>query len=119
MKPQKLTKKQVNKIDLGSKVIHEYPLKTRLMSVAYMVVKGRHPKGKKRFLIEHDCAFVIFLTKGKGRVYAGEEVFDVKVGDVVFVPTENNFAVEGDMEYVTFDAPAFFPEQSEEIVDKK
>lgn len=115
MRPQKISKKQIEKIDLGSKVIHEYPLKTRLMSVAYMVVKGRHPKGKNKFLLEYDCAFIMYLTKGKGKVYAGEEVFDVKVGDVVFVPVENRFAVEGDMEYVTVDTPAFYPEQSEEI----
>ncbi len=115
MKPQKLSKKQIELVDLGSKKIQKYPLDTKLMSVAYMVVDGRHPKGKKKFLLEHDCAFVVYLIKGKGKVYAGDEVFDVRVGDVVFVPTEHRFAVEGKMEYVTVDTPAFYLEQSEEV----
>ena len=48
-------------------------------------------------------------------IYAGDEKFEVGVGDVVFVPTENKFAAEGKMEYITVDNPAFFLEQSEEI----
>jgi mannose-6-phosphate isomerase-like protein (cupin superfamily) len=47
--------------------------------------------------------------------HKNEEKFKVGVGDVVFVPTENKFAVEGKMEYITVDNPAFFMEQSEEI----
>lgn len=55
------------------------------------------------------------MIKGSGKIYAGEETFNVRVGDVVFVPIENKFAAEGDMEYITVDSPAFFPEQSEEV----
>jgi mannose-6-phosphate isomerase-like protein (cupin superfamily) len=58
---------------------------------------------------------VIYITKGSGIIYAGDEKYEVSVGDVVFVPTENKFAAEGDMEYVTVDTPAFYPEQSEEV----
>lgn len=115
MKAQKVGEKQTKKIDLGTKVIHEYPLDTKLMSVAYMVIDGRHPKDKNTFLLEHDCAFILYLTKGKGKVYVGDEVFEVGVGDAVFVPTEQRFAVEGKMEYVTVDTPAFYREQSEEV----
>lgn len=115
MKPQKVSGKQIEKIDLGTKIIFQYPLKTKLMSVAYMVVNGRSPKGKNNFFLEHDCSFIIFLTKGSGEVYAGEEVFEVETHDMVLVPSGCKFAMEGEMEYVTVDVPAFYPEQSKEI----
>jgi mannose-6-phosphate isomerase-like protein (cupin superfamily) len=115
MKPQKFTAKQAKKIDLGTKLIYKYPTPTKEMDIARMVVKGRHPKGKNKYILEHECSFVIYVIKGKGQVFAGDELFRVKVGDVVFVPKENKFAVKGEMEYITVDVPAFYLEQSEEI----
>jgi mannose-6-phosphate isomerase-like protein (cupin superfamily) len=115
MKPEKIQKKDAKLIDLGGKRIYAYPLQTKMMSVAYMVVKGRNPTKKNTFLLEHDCQFIIYVTKGKGRIYTSNELFEVTVGDVVYIPTDNKFAVEGDMEYVTVDTPGYYPEQSTEI----
>ena len=119
MKPAKYTSEDTNKIDLGTKVIFKYPTPTKLMDIARMVVKGRHPQQKTKFLLEHNCNFVIHVIKGRGKIFAGEEIFNVEVGDVVFVPKENKFAAEGVMEYITVDSPAFYMEQSVEIEDKK
>ena len=105
--------KDAKKIDLGTKQIYSYPLSTRLMSVAYMKISGRHPEKENEWLFEHDCQFVIYVTKGKGKVYVGKKTIVVTVSDVVFIPTETPFAVEGNFEYVTFDTPGFYPEQSE------
>lgn len=118
MKPHKYTFKDTNKIDLGTKVIYKYPTPTKDIDLAKMVVTGRHPEEKNTYILEHDCQFVIYVIKGKGKIYAGEEIFKVSVGDVVFVPTNNKFAVEGNMEYFTIDCPAFYMEQSEEIIEK-
>lgn len=115
MKPVKFTKKEAKKIDLGHKVIYKYPTPTRLFDIAMMEVNGRHPSEEGKFLIEHDCNFVIYVTKGKGVIFAGDERFKVEKGDVVFVPDNNKFAVEGILEYVTVDVPAFYMEQSEEV----
>lgn len=115
MKAVKYSSQDTNKIDLGTKVIFKYPTPTKEMDIAKMVVKGRHPESPNTFLLEHKCQYVIYVSKGKGKIYAGEDIFEVKVGDVVFVPVDNKFAAEGDMEYITVDLPAFFPEQSEEI----
>lgn len=118
MKPTKLSFKDTNLVDLGSKKIYKYPFQTKLLSVAKMVVNGRHPNGKNKFLLEHKCNFIIYVLKGKGIIYAGNEIFEVQKAESVFVPIENKFAVEGNLEYVSFDAPAFFPGQSEEITVK-
>ena len=115
MKPQKYSFKDAHLIDLETKKIYKYPTPTKTLDIARMVVKGRHPKNNNTFIIEHKCQFVIYVMKGKGIIYAGNEKFSVGVGDVVFVRTENKFAVEGKLEYITVDSPAFYPEQSEEI----
>ena len=115
MKPVKYSVSDAKKIDLGTKQIFKYPTPTKEMDIGRMVVRGRHPEDPKKFMIGHEVSFVIYVLKGSGKIYAGEETFDLKAGDVVFVPKENKYAVEGDMEYITFDSPAFFPEQSEEI----
>jgi|SRR3989344_4453071 len=115
MKPVKYSFGETNKIDLGTKVIYKYPTPTKEFDIARMVVSGRHPEGVNKFILEHGCSFVIYVIKGTGKIYAGEDVFEVKAGDVVFVPKENKFAAEGQMEYITVDVPAFYMEQSEEV----
>jgi mannose-6-phosphate isomerase-like protein (cupin superfamily) len=115
MQPIKYSFSETRKIDQETKVIYKYPTPTRQFDIGRMVVKGRHPKDPKTFIIEGDCSFVMHITKGTGRVFAGDEIFDVVEEDVVVVPARHKFAVEGDMEYITFDSPAFYPEQSKEI----
>jgi mannose-6-phosphate isomerase-like protein (cupin superfamily) len=119
MKPAKYSIEQTNTIDLGTKVIYKYPTPTKRFDVGRMVVNGRHPEDADAFLIEHVCSFVMYVTKGSGRVFAGDDTFDVESDDVVFVPAEHRFAVMGKLEFITFDSPAFYPEQSEEVKGAK
>jgi mannose-6-phosphate isomerase-like protein (cupin superfamily) len=118
MKPFKYSQQDTNKIDLGTKVIFKYPSPTKLFEIARMEINDHHPQEPNKFLLEHDCQFAFYVIKGQGVIYASEEVFKVKVGDVVFVPKENKFAAEGNFEYITVNVPAFYPEQSEEITDR-
>jgi mannose-6-phosphate isomerase-like protein (cupin superfamily) len=115
VKPMKYTPHQAKIIDLGTKVIYKYPTPTGKFDVGRMVVDGRHPAAADAFIVEHACSFIMYVTKGSGRVFAGDDVFDVLPEDVVFVPAEHQFAIEGTLEYITFDSPAFYPEQSEEV----
>jgi mannose-6-phosphate isomerase-like protein (cupin superfamily) len=85
------------------------------MDISIMKVNGRHPQEKNKFLLEHECQFVMFITKGEGKVYTDDQVFKAKPQDVIFVPKETKFAVEGNFEHITVDVPAFYPEQSEEV----
>lgn len=118
MKAAKYTFDKTDKIDLGTKTIFKYPTPMEELDIAKMVVNGRHPQDSNTFILEHACSFVMYILKGSGKIYAGDEVFEVKETDVVFVPKENKFAVEGNLEYITVDTPKFYLEQSEEINDK-
>jgi mannose-6-phosphate isomerase-like protein (cupin superfamily) len=115
MKAIKYTQNDTNKIDLGTKVIFKYPSPTKIFDVGRMVVDGRNPEGKNKYILESDCGFVLYVIKGEGKIYAGDEIFDVEINDVVFVPKGNKFAAEGKMEYVTVDVPAYYPEQSTDV----
>lgn len=75
-------------------------------------------KTKKSYILEHECSFVIYVIEGTGKVFVEDNLLKVKAGDCVLVPKENKFAVEGKLEYVTVDTPAFYVEQSEEITVK-
>jgi mannose-6-phosphate isomerase-like protein (cupin superfamily) len=114
MKPLHLKQTEAKLIKFGAKQIFAYPLETKLMSVAYMKIEGRHPNGDK-YLFERDCQFVIFITKGSAKVFINNSIYNVEVGDVLYVPSQTRFAVEGNVEYVTFDTPGYYPEQSEEV----
>ena len=118
MKPTKYSSDKAAVVNLGTKVIYKFPTQTKLFELSRMVVNGRHPENPKEFILESDCHFMIYVIKGNGKIYAGEEIFSVSVGDVVDVPPRNKFACEGKgLEYITFDVPAFYPEQSEIITE--
>ena len=114
MKPQKFTFEDTKKVDLGTKVIYKYPSLSKLLELNHMVVNGRHPESGSEYM--HDCQFIVYIIKGDGKIYAGDEIFNVKVGDTVYVPTENKFAAEGKcLEYITVQTPAWYPEQAEVV----
>lgn len=115
MKPTKYTIGDTNKIDLVTKVIQKYPSPTKDFDIGKMVVSGRHPQKANTFALESACSFAMYILNGSGKVYADESVFDVAAEDVVFIPSNCKFAVEGQLEYLTVDVPAYYPEQSSEV----
>lgn len=115
MKPCKYSKSDATLVDLGNKRIYKYPTPTNKFDISKMVVKGRHPEDLNRYIIDKACDFVIYIIKGKGKIYAGDEIFNVVVDDVVFVPCGNKFAADGNMEHITLDVPAFYMDQYQEI----
>ncbi len=116
VKPVKISAKEAKKIELGpTKTIYKYVLPTKLFDIAKMVVKGRHPEDPNKVILEKDCSFAMYVTKGEGKYLVNGEELAVTEGDVVFVPAGSTFACEGDFEYITVDVPAYYPEQSEEI----
>ena len=67
MKQVKITAKESKIIELGTKVIYKYELPTKLFDISKMVVKGRHPKDPKKVILEKDCSFAMYVTKGEGK----------------------------------------------------
>lgn len=118
MKPKKVSFEDAKLVDLGSKKIYEYKFGYKKMSIAKMVVNGRFPENKNKFFLEHKCSFIIVVTKNTGRILFENKKFEVKEGDSIFIPSGNKYAIEGNFEYFTVVAPAYFPEQAEEITER-
>lgn len=111
---KKVSIKDTEVINLVTKKIHKYNLPTKILSVSYMKLNGRHPEGKKK-LLEKDCSYIMFVTEGKGKYIINEDIIEVKPQDVVFVRAGSTFVAEGKFEYLTVVVPAFYPNTTEEI----
>lgn len=114
-----IRRKEARVVDLGTKVILKYTAPDKKLEFSHMTISGRHPDNPNHFIFEKGCHFMVYIVKGKGKIYCDEEVFDVSEGDVVDIPTHTKFAAEGkDFEYITVEHPAWYAKQAF-IVDKK
>ncbi len=113
-----IRKNQAKIIDKGDKVIKKYTAPDKQLEINHMTLNGRTPDKEGTFLCETKLHWMLFVTKGKGRVFRNDEVFDVEEGDCVDFPPGTRFAAEGrNFEYITVENPAWYPEQAK-IVDK-
>jgi len=115
-----LIKKDKAKIvDQKTKVIRKYTAPDKQLEINHMILNGRNPEREGAFLLETKVHFMVFVIKGKGKIFLGDEVFDVEEGDCVDVPSGTKFAAGGyNFEYITAESPAWYSEQSR-IVDKE
>lgn len=118
MKSTLIKKSDARIVDLGTKVIRKYTAIDKLLEVNRMTLSGRHPENKDHFIFETKVHFMLYVVKGKGKIYCDNDIFEVEEEDVIDIPVNTRFAAEGtDFEYLTIEAPAWFPEQAF-IVDK-
>lgn len=111
---KKVSAKDTKLVELKNKKIFQYNLPTKIMSVSYMELDGRNPEGNK-VLLEKDCSFVMYVTKGKGKYLINGDKVNVSTGDVVFVRAGSTFVAEGKFEYLTMVIPAYHSDSTEEI----
>jgi len=111
-----IKKNQAKIVDQGTKVIRKYTASDKQLEINNMVLKGRTPTEENTFLCETKIHFMVFVIKGSGKMYCGDDAFDVEEGDCVDVPAGTKFAAEGDLEYITAEHPAWYKEQAT-IVD--
>lgn len=105
-------------IDQGSKIIRKYTAQDRQLEINHMILNGRTPERENEFLCETGIHFMLFVIKGNGKIFCGDDIFNVSKGDCVDVSKGTKFAAEGyNFEYITAENPAYYPEQAK-IVDK-
>lgn len=113
-----IKKDQAEIVDLGSKIIRKHTAEDKQLEINHMTLNGRTPEKDGTFLLETKVHFMVYVVKGKGKIFRGEDVFSVSEGDSVDVPPGERFAAEGNFEYITAENPAWYREQSR-IVDKE
>ncbi len=113
-----IKKNEAKIVDQEMKVIRKYTAPDKSLEINHMILNGRTPDKEGQFLCETKIHFMAFVVKGNGKMYVGEEVFEVNEGDCVDVPAGTKFAAEGyNFEYITAETPAWYREQAT-IVDK-
>ena len=113
-----IKKSEAKIINKGSKTIRKYTAKDKQLEINHMILNGRTPEKEGEFLCETEIHFMVFVIKGKGKIFCGDNVFKVEKGDCIDVSKGTKFAAKGyDFEYITAENPAWFSEQAK-IVDK-
>ncbi len=110
-----IKKEQAKIVDLGTKIIRKYTASDKQLEINHMTLNGRTPEKEGTFLCETKVHFMVYITKGSGRMFCGEDAFEVSEGDCVDVPTGIKFAAEGNFEYITAESPAWYSEQHKEV----
>ena len=117
MQAKLIKRDQAKIVDLGTKLIIKYTSEDRELEVNHMKISGRHPEVVGQFVYENEVHFMLYVTKGSGKVHCNKDVFEVQVGDVVDVPPKVRFAVEGEgFEYLALQTPAWSPGQAYIVV---
>lgn len=112
-----IKRKEAKIVNQGTKIIRKYTAPDGQLEINHMILNGRTPEKEEQFLCETELHFMVFILNGKGKIFSGDEVFDVEEGDCIDVPKGTKFAAEGNFEYITAENPAWYPEQAR-IVDK-
>lgn len=108
-----IKKDQAKFVDKGAKKIRKYTAPDKSLEINHMILNGRTPEKEETFLCETKVHFLAYVIKGEGKMYVGNEIFEVNEGDCVDVPSGTKFAAEGyNFEYITAESPAWYPEQA-------
>jgi len=113
-----IRKDQAKFVDKGLKKIIKYTSLDKSLEINHMILNGRTPEKEDQFLCETKVHCMMLIIRGSGKMYVGEDIFEVSEGDCIDVSAGTKFAAEGhNFEYITAESPAWYPEQAT-IVDK-
>lgn len=105
-------------INQGKKIIRKYTAPDKQLEINHMILNGRTSEKEGEFMSETKIHFMTFVIRGNGKMYVGDEIFEVGRGDCIDIPPGTRFAAKGyDFEYITVENPAWYPDQAS-IVDK-
>ena len=96
--------------------VYSYPSEDGILDVAYITVHGRHPEDSTNWYINHICSMICYIVKGTGKFGIEDIEIPVVKNDVVTIPKEKLYFIEGNLEYVVTSSPAYSREQAEKVV---
>lgn len=94
-------------------IAKEYPLKDNDINISVVKVVGRYPeKGRVTNL---KCKELLYIAKGSGSVFIEGEKIDFKEGDLILIEPKEKYYWDCQATMVVPCAPAWYPEQHQEI----
>jgi mannose-6-phosphate isomerase-like protein (cupin superfamily) len=77
-------------------------------------VDGYHPSGPRRKkIVNEKSQKAYYILEGSGKIFVGEEEFEVREGELVNVPRQTPHALEGTFRALIVTSPPFDPEDEE------
>ncbi len=74
-------------------------------------LNGTHPK-----VINRISQRVYYILSGNGSVQVSNEMYDVKSGDLVYIPANTVHSINGELKYIVITSPPFNP-ANEKIIE--
>lgn len=109
-----LTIKDAKEYDIPGGRCYLYPdSPTGRLSCALVEETGRYPK--KGFKQNAICTEAFFVIEGKLKVTVGKKTFTAKANDVVYIPPNTPYAVEGEGKTFVFIEPKWDSAQNTAI----
>jgi mannose-6-phosphate isomerase-like protein (cupin superfamily) len=91
----------------------EYPLDDKEINGAVIELTGRYPEAGR--VVNVKCKLLAYVMKGSGKIVVDGQETNLKEGDMVFVEPGEKYFWDGALTLFMPCAPAWYPEQYQEV----
>lgn len=91
-------------------VAFEYRQPTDALDMARIELSGRYPS--EGWALNTVCDALVYVVKGEGRLLSPDHATNMASGDQVYIPFNEKYALEGNMELLFASTPRWSSEQA-------
>ena len=92
-----------------------YPINDEDLDISFIEIKGRYPD--KGFVMNEKVKELIFVQKGKGKIFNQDKFYNLEEGDEVLILSKEKYFFEGKLKLIAACSPAWYQEQHKSIED--
>lgn len=89
--------------------VYEFPMSNQKMNLAIANIKQRFPE--TGYAINYVCSEMGYIFEGSGKLITENEEYILSKGDVIYIPPNQKYYWEGDLEIIVSSTPAWTPDQ--------
>ena len=111
----KLSKKHqsVEKTNSAVCTVNEYHLNSDIFDIAVSKISGRYPD--ERRAVNQQCAELVYVIEGQGKIVINHEEHLLNTGDVVVIEAGEKYYWEGNLQLFLSCRPAWNKEQHQAV----
>lgn len=93
----------------SSCVVYEYPTEDKDINVAFAELNGRYPN--EGYVSNTIVKEILYVLSGKGKIVIEEDENELAEGDMVTIPSNKKYFLEGNLKLIIPCTPAWSSEQ--------
>ncbi|MBT5021440.1 hypothetical protein HOK51_00515 [Candidatus Woesearchaeota archaeon] len=101
------------KTNSTSCVVEEYKFNKKNASLAKATIKGRYPE--KGFAVNDECDMIYYALSGTCEIHYKDNIYKISKGDACLIEKKNMYWVEGTIELLIFNSPAWHINQYRQL----